>query len=62
MGKYSPCGGGDEYPYRIPACRKRRLKGKPGANGYSWATLSPGGINTEALSSRLGGVKVLQGP
>jgi hypothetical protein len=36
------------------ACRKRRLKWVPYAWGYSWATLSPGVINTEAWSSRLG--------
>jgi hypothetical protein len=36
------------------ACRKRRLKLVPSAWGYSWATLSPGVINTEAWSSRLG--------
>jgi hypothetical protein len=36
------------------ACRKRRLKWVPSAWGYSWATLSPGVINTEAWSSRLG--------
>jgi hypothetical protein len=36
------------------ACRKRRLKWVPSAWGHSWATLSPGVINTEAWSSRLG--------
>jgi hypothetical protein len=36
------------------ACHKRRLKWAPSAWGYSWATLSPGAINTEAWSSRLG--------
>jgi hypothetical protein len=36
------------------ACRKRRLERVPSAWGYSWATLSPGVINTEAWSSRLG--------
>jgi hypothetical protein len=36
------------------ACRKRRLKWVPSAWGYSWATLSPGVINMEAWSSRLG--------
>jgi hypothetical protein len=35
------------------ACRKRRLKLVPSAWGYSWSTLSPGVINTEACSSRL---------
>jgi hypothetical protein len=35
-------------------CRKRRLKWVPSAWGYSWATLSPEVINTEARSSRLG--------
>jgi hypothetical protein len=36
------------------ACRKRQLKWVPSAWGYSWAILSPGVINTEAWSSRLG--------
>jgi hypothetical protein len=36
------------------ACHKRRLKWVPSAWGYSWATLSPGVINTEFWSSRLG--------
>jgi hypothetical protein len=36
------------------ACRKRRLKWVPSAWGYNWAILSPGDINTEAWSSRLG--------
>jgi hypothetical protein len=36
------------------ACHKRRLKWIPSAWGYSWATLAPGVINTEAWSSRLG--------
>jgi hypothetical protein len=36
------------------ACRKRRLKWVPNAWGYSLATLSPGVINTETWSSRLG--------
>jgi hypothetical protein len=36
------------------ACRKRRLKWVPNAWGYSWATLSPGVINTGAWSSRFG--------
>jgi hypothetical protein len=35
-------------------CRKRRLKWVPSAWGYSWATLYPRVINTEAWSSRLG--------
>jgi hypothetical protein len=37
------------------ACRKRQLKWEPSAWGYSWGTLSPGVINPEAWSSRLGG-------
>jgi hypothetical protein len=37
------------------ARRKRRLKWVPSAWGYSWVTLSPGVINTEAWSSRLRG-------
>jgi hypothetical protein len=36
------------------AFRKRRLKWVPSAWGYSWNTLSPGVIKTEAWSSRLG--------
>jgi hypothetical protein len=37
------------------ACRKRRLLWVPSAWGYRWATLSPGDVNTETWSSRLGG-------
>jgi hypothetical protein len=36
------------------ACRKRRLKWVLGAWGYNWATHSPGDINIETWSSRLG--------
>jgi hypothetical protein len=36
------------------ACRKRRLKWVPDAWGYNWATQSPGDINMETWSSRLG--------
>jgi hypothetical protein len=36
------------------ACRKRRLKWVPSAWGYNWATQSPGDINMETWSSRLG--------
>jgi hypothetical protein len=36
------------------ACRKRRLKWVIGASGYNWATQSPGDINRETWSSRLG--------
>jgi hypothetical protein len=36
------------------ACRKRRLKGVFGAWGCNWATQSPGDINMETWSSRLG--------
>jgi hypothetical protein len=36
------------------ACRKRRLKWVLGSWGYNWATQSPGDINTEIWSSRLG--------
>jgi hypothetical protein len=36
------------------ACRKRRLKWVLGAWGYNWVTQSPGDINMETLSSRLG--------
>jgi hypothetical protein len=35
-------------------CRKRRLKWVLGAWGYKWATQSPGDINMEIWSSRLG--------
>jgi hypothetical protein len=42
------------------ACRKRRLKWVPSAWGYSWATLSPGVINTETWSSRLGAGLTIQ--
>jgi hypothetical protein len=43
-----------EQSHCNPSCRKRRLKWVPSAWGYSWATLSPGVINTEAWSSRSG--------
>jgi hypothetical protein len=36
------------------ACSKMRRKWVPTVWGHSWATLSPGIINTEAWSSRLG--------
>jgi hypothetical protein len=36
------------------ACRKRRLKWVLGAWGYNQATQSPGDINMETWSSRLG--------
>jgi hypothetical protein len=36
------------------ACRKRRLKWVVSAWEYSWATQSPGDINMETWSSRLG--------
>jgi hypothetical protein len=36
------------------ACRKRRLKWVLGAWEYNWATQSPGDINMETWSSRLG--------
>jgi hypothetical protein len=36
------------------ACRKRRLKWVSGAWGYNWAIQSPGDINMETWSSRLG--------
>jgi hypothetical protein len=36
------------------ACRKRRLNWVLGAWGYNWATQSPGDINMETWSSRLG--------
>jgi hypothetical protein len=41
-------------PTVVHACRKRRLKWVPGAWGYNWATQSPGDINMETCSSRLG--------
>jgi hypothetical protein len=36
------------------ACRKRRLKWVLGTWGYNWTTQSPGNINTDTWSSRLG--------
>jgi hypothetical protein len=36
------------------ACRKRRLKWVLAVWGYNWATQSPGDINMETWSSRLG--------
>jgi hypothetical protein len=36
------------------SCCKRRLKWVLGAWGYNWATQSPGDINMETWSSRLG--------
>jgi hypothetical protein len=36
------------------ACPKRRIKCVFGAWGYNWATQSPGDINMEIWSSRLG--------
>jgi hypothetical protein len=36
------------------ACRKRRLKWVLSAWWYNWATHSPGDINMETWSSRLG--------
>jgi hypothetical protein len=39
---------------RGAACRKRRLKWVLGAWGYNWATQSPGDINMESWSSKLG--------
>jgi hypothetical protein len=38
----------------VYTCRKRRLKWVLGAWGYNWATQSPGDINMETWSSRLG--------
>jgi hypothetical protein len=46
--------GNKNSPTVTHACRKRRLKWVPGVWGYNWATLSPGVINTETWSSRLG--------
>jgi hypothetical protein len=40
--------------YVAHACRKRRLKWVLGAWWYKWATQSPGDINVETWSSRLG--------
>jgi hypothetical protein len=53
---YNPvwCLGLKNSPTVTHACHKRQLKWVPSAWGYSWATLSPGVINTEAWSSRLG--------
>jgi hypothetical protein len=41
-------------PTVVHACRKRRLKWVLGAWGYNWVTQSPGDINMENWSSRLG--------
>jgi hypothetical protein len=41
-------------PTVVHACRKRRLKWVLGAWGYNWVTQSPGDINMETWSSRLG--------
>jgi hypothetical protein len=41
-------------PTAAHACRERRLKWVASAWGCNWATLSPGDINAEAWSSRLG--------
>jgi hypothetical protein len=44
----------EEFKKWPSACRKRRLKWVLGAWGYNWATRSPGDINMETWSSRLG--------
>jgi hypothetical protein len=49
-----PCGDGFEYIHRSPASRMRRRKGNPVPEGYNWATLFLGDINTGTWSSRLG--------
>jgi hypothetical protein len=41
-------------PIVAHACRKRRLKWVLDAWWYNWATQSPGDINMETWSSRLG--------
>jgi hypothetical protein len=41
-------------PTEVHACHKRQLKWILGAWGYNWATQSPGDINMETWSSRLG--------
>jgi hypothetical protein len=46
--------GEKNVPTVAHASRKRRLKWVLGAWGYNWATLSPGDINMETWSSRLG--------
>jgi hypothetical protein len=46
---------GEEHsPTAAHACRKRQLKWVLGAWGYNWDTQSPGDINMETWSSRLG--------
>ena len=40
--------GNKNSPNVVHACRKRRLKWSPSVRGYSWTTLSPGNIKTEA--------------
>jgi hypothetical protein len=50
----SLCGdGGKNSPTVARACHKRRLKWVLGAQGYNWATQSPGDVNMETWSSRL---------
>jgi hypothetical protein len=46
--------GEKKSPTVAHACRKWRLKWLLGAWGYNWATQSPGYINMETWSSRLG--------
>jgi hypothetical protein len=46
--------GDKNSPTVAHACRKRRLKWVLGAWGYNWTTQSPGDINMETWSSRLG--------
>jgi hypothetical protein len=43
-----------DSPTVARACRKRRLKWVFGAWGNNWVTHSPGDINMETWSSRLG--------
>jgi hypothetical protein len=51
-----PCAvtGERNSPTVAHACCKRQLKWVLGAWGYNWATQSPGDINMETWSSRLG--------
>jgi hypothetical protein len=50
-------------PNLVNACCNRRLKHIPSIRGYSWTTVSPGGINTEAWSPILRlGVKLTPSP
>jgi hypothetical protein len=55
LNNHPTCGDQEKNsPTVAHACRKRQLKWVLGAWGYNWATQSPGDINMEIWSSRLG--------